>query len=222
MSFVLELSHLFEDNRNEINAKAMQAYMKNKFDFFGIKSPVRKHILKDVVNSKKDEVISKTETVTKALYEKPQREFHYCAMEIYSRFKKRNYIETDLNFITYLITTHSHWDSVDFIAKHILGQYLLELPEKKDATIETFSKSDNMWLNRSAILFQLGYKDKTDADLLFSLCENHKHSDAFFIKKAIGWVLREYAKTNSKAVIEFVKSNNLKPLSEKEALKHFK
>ena len=77
-----------------------------------------------------------------------------------------------------------------------------------------------MWLNRSAILFQLGYKQKTNAEFLFSECLKQSHSNEFFIKKAIGWALREYAKSNPEAVKEFVKTINLKPLSTKEALKN--
>tara|TARA_R110002126_G_scaffold18160_3_gene69801 strand:- start:972 stop:1217 length:246 start_codon:yes stop_codon:yes gene_type:complete len=77
-----------------------------------------------------------------------------------------------------------------------------------------------MWLNRSAILFQLGYKTKTDFDLLKKICLQHQVSSEFFIQKAIGWSLREYAKTNPEAVKNFVAVANLKTLSKKEALKN--
>lgn len=77
-----------------------------------------------------------------------------------------------------------------------------------------------MWLNRSAILFQLDYKSRTDADLLFQLCEKHSFSKEFFIQKSIGWALREYAKTNPHAVTDFVAKTDLKPLSKREALKN--
>lgn len=77
-----------------------------------------------------------------------------------------------------------------------------------------------MWLNRSSILFQLGYKEKTGFELLKEICLKHQNSLDFFIQKAIGWSLREYAKTNSEGVKKFVAVNNLKPLSKKEALKN--
>ncbi|MCA0131772.1 DNA alkylation repair protein [Winogradskyella alexanderae] len=222
MHFVPELRRHFINNRNEIDAKAMQAYMKNKFVFFGIKSVQRKTILKEAIHSNKEEVTSNISEIAKVLYSMHEREFHYCAMETFARFKKRNYLKADIEFITYLITTNSHWDSVDFIAKHILGQFLLEHPYMREETISKLSQSQNMWLNRASILFQLGYKEKTDAKLLFQVCNAHKHSDEFFIQKAIGWALREYAKYNSDAVINVVKTSELKPLSQKEALKHFK
>ena len=75
-------------------------------------------------------------------------------------------------------------------------------------------------MNRSAILFQLNYKQKTKVAFLFSECLNQAHSKEFFIQKAIGWALREYAKTNPEIVRQFVENSNLKPLSTKEALKN--
>ena len=83
-----------------------------------------------------------------------------------------------------------------------------------------FSNAENIWLNRSVILFQLGYKSQTDFNLLQSLCTKHSNSNEFFIRKAIGWALREYAKTDPEAVRGFVLQSNLKPLSKKEALKN--
>ena len=220
MEFVAALITTFESNANSEEAVAMQTYMKNRLPFYGIKAPVRKQLLKEIANDFKERLTHNNAIkIATALYKKPKRELHYCAMEIVARFLKKNYEIEDINFIKKLITTHSWWDTVDFIAKHILGNYLLQFPEQIPNSISGFSASENMWLNRSAILFQLGYKDKTDAALLFSLCEQHKSSNEFFIKKAIGWALREYSKVNPEAVKTFVSNAALKPLSEKEALK---
>lgn len=120
-----------------------------------------------------------------------------------------------------LITTNSWWDCEDSIAKNILGQYLLKHPNEIFDVIERFSNSNSIWLNRSAIVFQLGYKKNTNFDLLKSECEKHKTSKKFFIQKAIGWALREYLKTNPEQVKNYVNSSNLKPLRQKEALKNF-
>ena len=144
----------------------------------------------------------------------------YCAIEILIKELKRNYAKEDIQLIEKLIITKSWWDSVDTIAKNILGDYLLEHPLETEKVIERFSNSDNMWLNRSAILFQLGYKQKTNFDLLKSECEKHKNSNEFFIQKAIGWALREYGKNNPEVVKNFVNATNLKNLSKKEALKN--
>ena len=127
--------------------------------------------------------------------------------------KKLTKKKEDIQLIEKFIITNSWWDSVDTISKYILGGYLLEFPLETENITERFSNSENMWLNRSAILFQLGYKLK-------SACEKHKNSNEFFIQKAIGWALREYAKTNPEAVKKYVNNTNLKPLSTKEALKN--
>jgi 3-methyladenine DNA glycosylase AlkD len=101
-----------------------------------------------------------------------------------------------------------------------LGEYLIEFPNETQKVIQQFSDSNNMWLNRAVILFQLSYKQNTNSEMLFSECIKHAHSKEFFIQKAIGWALREYGKFYPSKVIEFVKQANLKPLSNKEALKN--
>ncbi|RDI55006.1 DNA alkylation repair protein [Flavobacterium glaciei] len=220
MNFILALENAFTANKNPENTFAMAKYMKNNFPFFGIKTEERRRIFKEIWKENKEEVSANARAIALDLYSKNEREFHYCAIEILIKELKGNYKKEDIQLIEKLITTNSWWDSVDTIAKYILGEYLLEFPLETKKTIERFSKSDNMWLHRSAILFQLGYKQKTNVDFLFSECLNHAHSKAFFIQKAIGWALREYAKSNPEAVKEFVKTNTLKPLSTKEALKN--
>ncbi|MBT8272813.1 MAG: DNA alkylation repair protein, partial [Bacteroidia bacterium] len=145
---------------------------------------------------------------------------HMCAMEIIEKELRRSYDKADIAFIEELIVTNSWWDSVDFIAKNILGKYLATYPDQTKTTVERFSRSSNLWLNRSSIIYQLGYKQNTDAKILFRQCERFRHSDEFFIQKAIGWALREYAKTDPKAVMDFVKSTQLKPLSQREAIRN--
>ncbi len=220
MKFITELERAFEEKSNAENAFAMAKYMRNHFSFFGIKTEERRRILNDIWKENQQEVKENPREIALNLYSKPKRELQYCAIEILIRQLKGNYIKEDIKLIEKLIITNSWWDSVDTIAKNILGEYLLEFPLETKNIIKRFSNSENMWLNRSAILFQLGYKRKTDFDLLKSECEKHKNSNEFFIQKSIGWALREYGKTNPVAVRNFVDSTNLKPLSTKEALKN--
>lgn len=220
MDFITALQESFIKHSSSENKLPMEAYMKHKFEFYGIKSPDRKTILKEVIRNHKEEVLQYCRILIKKLYEFPQREFHYCAMEIMDKFLKKNYLQKDIKLIKHLLTTNSHWDSVDFIAKHILGNYLLIHPNKTEEVINNFSNSDHMWLIRSAILFQLGYKEKTSSDILFRECIKHSTSKEFFIQKAIGWALREYAKVNPESVLKFVNNNSLSTLSRREALKH--
>lgn len=135
---------------------------------------------------------------------------------------KKKFVINDIQLIENLIITNSWWDSVDVVAKYLLGGYLQQFPNETLEVIEQFSNSNNMWLNRSAIIFQLSYKEKTNFDLLKSECEKHKHSTEFFIQKAIGWALRDYSRFNPSGVIEYVNNTNLKPLSKREALRNIK
>ncbi|MBF2707699.1 DNA alkylation repair protein [Flavobacterium soyangense] len=220
MNFINALETAFEENSNPENANAMAKYMRNHFSFFGIKTEERRKILKDIWKENRDEIAENPREIARKLYSKPQREFQYCAIEILIKQLKGKYKKDDIQLIEKLIITNSWWDSVDTIAKNILGEYLLEYPLETEKVIEHFSNSENMWLNRSAILFQLGYKGETNFDLLKSECEKHKNSNEFFIQKAIGWALREYGKTNPEAVRNFISQIHLKPLSKKEALKN--
>jgi 3-methyladenine DNA glycosylase AlkD len=222
MNFSNKLEKVFNDNSNAENAVSMSKYMKNNFQFFGIKTEDRRRIFKNIWTENQKEVSDNAREIALSLYSKKERELHYCAMEILIKNLKNNYTKDDIQLIEKLITINSWWDSIDFLAKYLLGNYLLQYPEETDSVIHKFSSSENMWLNRSAILFQLGYKEKTNFDVLKSICEKHKMSTEFFIQKAIGWALREYAKTNPEAVKDFVSIANLKKLSEKEALKNIK
>jgi len=219
MDFITELTQLLESQRNSDFAWQMHEYMKRQFHFLGVKAPVRKQILKEAIANHKEEVTKNVRQIAETLYAKTEREYHYCAIEIIAKFLKKKYKEEDLDYILAFIYTHSNWDTVDFVAKHILGIYLLQFWEHSERIVNNLSTSENMWLNRSAILFQLGYKDRTDETMLFDQCLAHKESKEFFIQKAIGWALREYGKTNPDSVLEFVNSNTLKPLSTREALK---
>lgn len=220
MGFIFCLESAFRENSNPENAVAMAKYMRNHFAFFGIKTTERRALLKKNWQQHELEVAENPRKIALQLFEKKQREFHYCAIEILIQQLKKNYKKEDIDLIRKLITQNSWWDSVDTISKYILGQYLLELPEEIDSTLQLFSNSDHMWLNRSAILFQLGFKQQTNFELLKLVCVTHQSSAEFFIQKAIGWALREYSKTNPKEVQEFVAVHNLKPLSRKEALKN--
>lgn len=220
MKFIKDLTRLYQDNSNKENAEGMTAYFRNKFEFFGIKAGPRRNLLKIALDENKEEITEHYLDIVKSLYSLPEREFHMCAMEIYERQKRKKYEVQDIQDIEFLIAMNSWWDSVDYIAKNILGAYLLMYPDQLKPTLSGFSISENMWLQRSTIIFQLGYKTKTKEDILFQQCMKFKDSNEFFLQKAIGWALREYAKTNPQSVLNFVNSALLKPLSHKEAIRN--
>lgn len=220
MTFSSHLSQLFDSNKNVENAIHMKNYMKGKFEFFGIKATERRELLKSIYKQHENEIKSNPKTVIKQLYNLPQREFHMCAIELAYKHLNKKWDKEDIDFIEYLLTTNSWWDSVDYIAKQLLGGYLLIHPIETDKVISAFSNSNNLWLNRSSIIYQLGYKSKTNEAILFAQCLKFKNSEEFFIQKAIGWALREYAKVNPNSVLIFVNSAGLKNLSHKEAIRN--
>jgi 3-methyladenine DNA glycosylase AlkD len=220
MTFITELENTFAANTKAENALPMAKYMKDLFPFYGIKTDERRAILKSVCKKHQAEIDSNARTIAWELFLKKERELQYCGIEIIMKSLKNNYIIEDIVWIEKLLITNSWWDTVDTISKYILGSYLKQFPTEIATVVQRFSNAENMWLNRSVILFQLGYKSTTDFNLLQSLCIQHSHSNEFFIRKAIGWALREYAKTDPDAVRKFVLQSNLKPLSKKEALKN--
>jgi len=220
MGFVNDIAVAYAENASSENAMAMEKYMKNLFPFLGLKTDTRRALLKIALAKHKTEVKNNVREIALILYAKPQREFHYTAIEILMKELKNDFKKDDIILIEQLVITNSWWDSVDTIAKYLVGGYLQRYPEETKKIIGKFSDSENMWLNRSALIFQLGYKKDTNVALLFSECEKHRHSKEFFIQKAIGWALREYIKTDAETVKNFVSTAKLKPLSTREALKN--
>ena len=204
-------------NQDEQRALAMKKYMKNRFEFFGLPSADRKLFAKPGVALMKEE--KDPFRSVQELFAQPQRELHYVAMEAFFKYRTLWSAET-LSELEWMIMTNSWWDSVDFIASNCVGYYLSKDSRNAREVAKNWIDADSMWLRRSALLFQLKYKEKTDQELLAYLIEKTQNEKEFFIRKAIGWSLRQYAKFNPDWVVEFVNSHSLQNLSRKEALKH--
>jgi 3-methyladenine DNA glycosylase AlkD len=152
------------------------------------------------------------------LWKKDEREYHYTAITYTGKFIKK--LPKDvISFLEKLITTKSWWDSVDSIAP-LVGELARRYPEIIEENIDSWAVDDNFWLRRSAILFQLKYKQQTNEDLLYDYIVKNANSKEFFLQKAIGWALREYSKTNPVSVKAFIEGNELAPLSVREGSKY--
>lgn len=208
---------LFHSHADSEEALPMQRYMRDLFPFLGIKSPLRKELTKQLIG--KHGIPDDWRTVTRELWDLPEREYQYLALDLLYRVRKHFGAE-DLHLLEELITSKSWWDTVDTLAGTLAGIYFQKYPEQILPSVKTWLASDNIWLKRTAILFQLKYKQKTDVSLLFSTIRACADSREFFIQKAIGWALREYAKTDPDAVRRFVESETLAALSSREALKN--
>ena len=221
LQLVQQLELEFEKNRNEFEAEGMSRYMKNRFTYFGIKKPKRAVIQKQWFSIiPKDFTQEHKRELVLELWQKEQREFHYVAMDFMAKWKDKELVSEDSEFIEFLLTNHSWWDSVDALASNYLGRYLRLFPIQRETVIKSWRKSENRWLRRSCLIFQLRYKSQTNFELLKSLILEFKHEKEFFIQKAIGWSLREYAKTNPISVRNFVEESGIQGLAKREALKH--
>lgn len=212
------LSDALQAAANPVVAADAKKYMKNKSDFFGVSSPKRKEILTAFLKENHFPAIHDIELFALMCWDSSQREMQYCCMEILYRMRK-NLTPAHVPLFENMIQTKGWWDTVDFIAPSLAGFILKNNPELIDETISRWQHHDNMWMRRSAILHQLKYKTDTDQKRLFSICKALAHEKDFFIRKAIGWALREYSKVNTDAVRSFVATTELSGLSQREALK---
>jgi 3-methyladenine DNA glycosylase AlkD len=217
--YVDSLKSLFEQNADPTQAGPMKKYMRDQFEYLGIKSPQFKLLMKEFIAKNGLPSISDLDVILRELWSLPQREFQYAATSFLGKLEKvlpPNFIKT----IEYMLLTKSWWDTVDTISGGALSVHFRRFPEVREKYLARWRASDNFWLRRATILFQLNYKKETNFGLLCEIiCEN-LDSKEFFINKAIGWSLRQYARIDPKAVKKFVKAMPLHPLSRREALKH--
>ncbi|MCX6193488.1 MAG: DNA alkylation repair protein [Cytophagales bacterium] len=215
--FIPAIVEALRDLADADNAFKMRKYMRDKYPFLGVNKPERQEVFKHLYKqygSSQDWF-----EVSKELFAMPEREFQYVAMEYVKQAKKSWDTRLPALFEQW-VGEESWWDVVDFLAPQILGPYFLQFPVERDVWIQRWMNSGNFWLQRFCLVFSLGYKDKTDAVLLAKNIQALSSSKEFFIQKAIGWALRQYARTDPDWVREFVANNALAPLSKREALKH--
>ena len=216
--YVASLKSLLEQSANPAQAAPMKKYMRDQFEYLGIKSPQLRLLFKRVINEQGLPATQELDLVVHELWQLPQREYQYLAIAILERLEKKlppNAIQT----LEYMIVNKSWWDTVDNIS-HIVGVHFKRYPEIREKYLRKWRASNNLWLRRTAILFQLDYKAQTDFDLLSEIIRENLDSKEFFINKAIGWSLRQYARIDPSTVKSFVKSTPLQPLSQREAMKH--
>ena len=198
----------------------MQAYMKNHFRFLGVKASSRKEVLREHTKECRLPDDANFEQTIKTLWNQPYRELHYCAQELVDR-KKWWKEASSIELIEWMITHESWWDTVDFIASTLCGNHFKTHPGNLER-VRIWNRSKDIWLIRSSLLFQLKYKNDTDLELLEELIVPHLNQREFFIQKAIGWALRDYAWHDPAEIQRYVTANRAKlsPLSQREALKN--
>lgn len=202
-------------------AAAMQRYMKTDMPFLGVQKPDRVPILGELVKGWVPSTRQEYEALVTSLWELPHREEKYLALGV-ARAHDRFVTRTSVPLFRRLIVSGAWWDFVDEAAIKLTGRVLLKQRSEMTPTILSWLEHQDMWLRRSAMVAQIGHKDDTDTELLFHSCLTLASESEFFIRKAIGWALREYSKTDPEAVRTFVAEHGsaLSGLSRREATKN--
>ena len=184
---------------NPDDAVAMKAYMKNKFEFLGVKTSARRKLAKTFFKQQTDSVID-WDFINES-WDNPYRELQYASLD-YLEIRKKLLTPSDLLRLKKLAQTKSWWDTIDFLDR-LVGSIIARFPETKEIIL-AWSRDEDIWLRRLAIDHQLLRKEETDIELLENILVNNLGQTEFFINKAIGWALRDYSKTNPDWVRDFI------------------
>ncbi|MGW7336280.1 DNA alkylation repair protein [Streptomyces sp. NPDC054808] len=200
-------------------AAGMRAYMKDVAPFLGLTSPVRRSLSRTVLAGLPRPDEPDCAAVALRCWRLPEREYHYFAVD-YLRRHVTHCSSGFLPVVRHLLTTVPWWDTVDLLAAHVVGG-LVAADRDLTAVMDAWIGDEDLWLVRAALLHQLRYKERTDTGRLFGYCARQSGHGDFFVRKAVGWSLREYAKTDPDAVRAFVAEHRtrLAPLSVREALR---
>ncbi|MFG2759420.1 DNA alkylation repair protein [Streptomyces wuyuanensis] len=218
---VLErLTAIYPAAADPVRAREAAAYMKHVAPFLGIRTPERRALSRTVLAGTPRPSEDDCTAVALRCWRLPEREYHYFAAD----YLRRHVGRCSSGFVPvvrHLITTVSWWDTVDTLAAHVVGALVAADPGLV-RVMDRWIEDDDLWIARTALLHQLRHKEATDAERLFRYCLRQSGHPDFFVRKAIGWSLREYARTDPDAVRGFVDSarDRLAPLSVREALKN--
>jgi 3-methyladenine DNA glycosylase AlkD len=207
-----------------VRAPQMQAYMKSAMPYRGVSSPILKRLCRDAFKAHPLHTAAEWQRVVLELWRKAAfREERYAAVLLTQARAYRAFVTfSSLPMFEEMIVSGAWWDFVDTLAGHNLGDILRAEPRRMKPLMRRWARDADLWKRRSAILCQLGFKKDTDLELLYACIEPNLSRKDFFIRKAIGWALRQYAWTDPREVRRYVKANRdrLSALSVKEALKN--
>ena len=205
-------------------AGPMQAYMKSAMPFHGCSSPVQKRIWKALFAGLELSSAEKWRALVLGLWRGARfREERYAAIALCDHKRARPWLTLEaLPMLEEMIVSGAWWDYVDWIAQHHVGAILRNEPAKAKKILLPWSTDENMWKRRTSIIAQNAFKKETDLALLYACIEPSLDSKEFFLRKAIGWALRQYAWTDPREIARYVGENEtrLSGLSKREALKN--
>lgn len=205
-------------------ARAQQAYMKSEMPFYGVASPELKALLRPLLKDFRPASREAWDEAVRILWDgATHREERYAAIAVAQHPAAKKWQDPDsLDLYEHLISTGAWWDLVDVVAGDLVGPILLSHTRKTTPTMREWADSDDLWLRRAAVLSQLKHGAETDLDLLTYVIEATVDDTSFWLRKAIGWALRQYGRTDPEWVRSEVDlmGDRLSGLSRREALKH--
>jgi 3-methyladenine DNA glycosylase AlkD len=215
--YYLLVANTFRTNGNPDTAQGQMAYMRHQFEYFGLKAKEWMELTRKIHAEHGMPMGSDLVELARLCLKDDHRELHYFALETVQKSLKKQ-PEGFIVFLEELISTRSWWDTVDWLAK-LTGMHFKKYPGLIKPVTERWMDSGNMWLQRVSMIFQLTYRDKTDAELMFGYIRRLAGSKEFFIQKGAGWALRQYSRTNPEAVADFIENNRLAPLTKREGMR---
>ena len=220
--FVLAVQRAFTPLADASQAEPMKAYLLDQFEFLGLPAPVRRKAVKDIGKvqwQNADDLLAAAEL----LWQKPQREYRYTAVDLLRKHSALLSVN-DLPALQALLLRDPWWETVDGLSAVIADVMHAAVQQKPNAAVamDVWLKHPSHWVRRSAMLHQLGWRLDTDTTRLFGYATQLADEKEFFIRKAIGWALRDYARWNPQAVTDFLvqQRTTLSGLTVREAAKH--
>jgi len=213
-----DVDQLLRSAADPVLSKSMSDYMRGHFYFYGVTAPVRKEICKAVTRESRKIPLDDLIQIVHGLWAFEARECQHSALDILIANKKR-LRSGDLADVEYWLTHKSWWDTVDGLASHVVGSIVSRDLNLKMTLLSNWLDSDNIWLNRTCLIFQLKYKQQLDFQFLKKAVLKLKLKDEFFIQKAIGWSLRQHSRVDPAGILGFVNDTPLSNLARREGLK---
>jgi len=218
------IRHALAREANPTRAAGAQAYMKSAMPYRGVSSPVLKRLCRELFAAHPLTSRAEWRAVTLQLWRGASyREERYAAIGLVGAKAYAGYRTlAAVPMLEEMIVTGAWWDYVDPLATHPLGDVLAAHPARMSAVMRRWAVGADMWKRRASILCQIRRKRDTDLRLLYDCIEPSLADREFFIRKAIGWALRQYAWTDPREVARYVKAHakRLSALSAREALKN--
>ncbi len=214
------LQQAFLAQQNTQQAQEMKCYMKDQFDFLGIKKPQREKLARPYLAVWKKQDAKQICILIKQLHGLPYREYMYVGQAL-GVLSYKNFLMEDIQHICGLVLIKPWWDNTDGY-NMIIKRWLKQYPDNIEKFVQNYYSRSSIWERRLSIICQLGLKEQTNEKMLDFTIDHNKHDHEFFIQKAIGWALREYSKTHMKKASDILNKHKayLTPLAIREAQKY--